>query len=129
MKAEINLSELSNYKSEGNSVIYNISNYTELNKLHLHDSRLSDISIDYNNKSIKMYVYDCENTLQEFVFHFYYFSIECFEPWGEGIYINSFTMSSQKNESGVEYISIEVLLNSGDKITIKAKEIIFPRLS
>lgn len=106
-------------------MIYNASNGNELGKLHFHDYQLKDIVIDYTNKISKVYLLDPSNTIHEMIFRFCFFSIECLEPWGEGIYINSFTTSLEQTESGEELINIEILLNSGDTLVFKAREIVF----
>lgn len=100
---------------------YNVSNYNELNKLYFHDYALANISVDYSAKLMKLYMQDEQNTMHELNIRFYFFSIECFEPWGEGVYINSHTISLKKEKS--EYIAIDFLLNSGDKLSIMAKEV------
>ena len=46
--------------------------------------------------------------------------VSIYEPWGEGIYINELTVQLAK-----DYLSFEVLMNSGDKINIIASEMIY----
>lgn len=55
----------------------------------------------------------------------YLHDIECFEPWGQGIYIDSFTVSLQCYRSDIECIKMDLLLNLGDALSILAKEIVF----
>ena len=104
-------------------MIYTLENYQDLNSLYLHDSELKDIIVDYNSKELIINLLDSDKKKYSFNIKFYFFFIECFEPWGEGIYIDSFSIAHHCHESGIECIKMELLLNSGDKLKILAKEI------
>lgn len=106
-------------------MIYSLKNYQDLNSIYLHDYELKDILVDYNNKKLTIKFLSTDNKINIFNIKFYSFYIECFEPWGEGIYIDSFTVSLHCLESDIECIEMELLLNSGDKVKIIAKEINF----
>ena len=110
-------------------MIYNLRNYQNLNSIYLHDYELKDIIIDYNNKELTIHLINSDNKKRTFKITFYSFFIECFEPWGQGIYIDSFTVLLHRLEFGMECIKIEFLLNSGDKLKIMAKEILLTSTS
>lgn len=105
-------------------MIYNAKNINDLNALYLHDYALKDIIVDYNNKTVSIHLSSPDNKKCIFNIKFYSFHIECFEPWGQGIYIDSFTTSLHCNTSGIECIKMDVLLNSGDALNILAKEVV-----
>jgi len=106
-------------------MIYNLKNYQDLNSIYLHDYELKDIIVNYSSKVLTIRLLNTDNQLIDFNINFYSFYIECFEPWGEGIYINSFSVSLHRLASETECMKMDLLLNSGDKLTILAKEISF----
>ena len=108
-----------------NIMIYNAKNIKDLNALYLHDYALKDIIVDYNSKALSIHLLSPDTKKCIFNIKFYSLYIECFEPWGQGTYINSFTASLHCNTSGIECIKMDVLLNSGDALNILAKEIVF----
>ena len=107
---------------EGN-MLYNISNYDKLSLLYFHDGQLKDIHIDYENKIIQIIIKKCDETKTLIKIKFVYFSMECFEPWGEGIYIDSHYSTLEKSKNQTTYIKFDILLNSGDKMSVIASEI------
>lgn len=104
-------------------MLYNIYNYDKLSLLYFHDSQLKDINIDYENKRIQIIIQKCDNTKAIIKIKFVYFSMECFEPWGEGFYIDSHYSTLKKSKNQATYIKFDVLLNSGDKMSVIASEI------
>ena len=92
-------------------MVYNVLNYKELENLTFHDYRLNDIYIDYNNKMLTVFISVEEQETKQIKIKFYFASIECLEPWGEGIYINSQTISTKKLNENIDTIFIEFLLN------------------
>lgn len=106
-------------------MIYDLKNYQDLNSLYIHDYELKDISVDYNSKALRINLLNTNNQLTRFNIKFYSFYIECFEPWGEGIYIDSLSVSLHRLDSERECMNLDLLINSGDKLTILAKEIEF----
>jgi hypothetical protein len=104
-------------------MIYTLKNYRDINSIYLHDFELKDITINYNSKELTINLSSIDNKIFLFNIKFYSFSIEGYEPWGEGIYIDSFSIDSYTSKSELECIEMELLLNSGDKLKILAKEI------
>ncbi|ERJ11756.1 hypothetical protein [Haloplasma contractile] len=105
------------------------NNINRIEEFILPDSEIGIIQIDYTNHNvvIPMKIIEPRFKVIEKKLSFENvkkFNIEILEPWGEGIYINNYSYKIEviNNE---EFISISIILNSGDKIVITSKRLSF----
>jgi len=117
-------------------MIINLKDIELINHIYLHDMKLLDISIDYAGHKVNIILFDEQEKTHTLIFdNMQNFSINRFEPWGEGAYVNeikAITSCLDKvidigNECVIdnEAFVTEVLLNSGDKIEILSTQIQF----
>lgn len=108
----------------------NHNNFTsEVNNLDLHDGELKDIYCSYDHHEIEIPVTldtpHKKNIKAKLKFTgVLTFSISFLEPWGSGIYINEIKVVKCGGMS-TEALNCEILLNSGDKISIHSSEIYY----
>lgn len=109
-------------------MIYTIDNIEEIKDIYLHDYESLNINIDYINKSMVLALKSPEGIEKKIkVNQFYFLSVDRFEPWGEGFYINSFEINKDilNNQfSSNNIFSLEILINSGDKILIYSERLL-----
>jgi hypothetical protein len=114
----------------------NLKNIELINELYLHDMELMDIKINYFSHITEIFLNSPKDGNHVLIFkHMQSFTIEVFEPWGEGSYINEISVIAPchgnliniNNEQVITTGSFltEILINSGDKIRILSTELIF----
>ena len=100
----------------------------ECEKIDLHDFELGKLEVDYFSKIVEVFLTNDKNEKYIRKFNrFYFFSINCFEPWGEGMYINSFRPIENQCDMGKEGL-YEIVLNSGDKLNFQCKEVVLEKI-
>jgi hypothetical protein len=113
-------------------MVVTLKNVELISELQLHDMELLDIKISYFNHSVEIFLRPPQGNDHTLMFNrIQSFSIEAFEPWGEGIYLNKIDVKTPcqdvfaDNVVAEEAFLIEILLNSGDKIKILSSEMHF----
>lgn len=99
----------------------------EVKNLDLHDAELRDVYCSYDKHEIEIpVIIDApgkRNVKSKMgFFGVCNFSISFLEPWGQGVYINEIKILEGEGEF-TKKLCCELLLNSGDKITIISDEI------
>jgi len=112
-------------------------NIESIKELYLHDMKLLDIKIEYCNHNAMILLCDePKKKNHRLLFkHIQSFSIERFEPWGEGVYLSQVTIADANIEEMIKIdeeslvdknaFLVEILINSGDKIKILSSEVLF----
>lgn len=102
-----------------------------IGQLDLHDAEVSDVICNYANRLVKMPVIlhspnkDNVKALLEFK-QVSFMDISFIEPWGAGYYINEITTNViPPHDSLAGSFSLEILLNSGDKIRVVTQKLIY----
>lgn len=112
----------------------NKKNIQSLNELDLHDMELLDIKIDYSSHKVEISLKERQKYIHILLFeHMQSFSIDGFEPWGEGMYVSEVKAITTFPESLIkkddecvideEAFLTEILINSGDKIKVLSTHI------
>jgi len=102
---------------------------TGLAEMHMHDMELGNIEINYVDNIVVIYLFDDRKRKLKLIFKcMQYFSIDGFEPWGAGMYVNDVraittdndikTMFLGGNMVSSEAFVTEILLNSGDIVRV-----------
>lgn len=100
---------------------YSLSDIKDAN---LHDYELKIIEIDYFNKRIIIELVSPEHEVYNIMINeFFHFSINCIEPWGEGMYIYSLEVLNDCMGLNGSLV-FKLLLNSGDELIIHTKEMV-----
>ena len=112
-------------------MVYTKRNITEIKDLYLHDSELMNLEISYFQKSLTIELKSSQGK-KSFIRtkRLYHLIVEGKEPWGEGIYICELSVIVEKADTQLtvsdnDVFAINILMNSGDKIILYAKEVEF----
>lgn len=108
----------------------NYGNISEVRQLPIHDAELLDISCDYKNYAVHIYLsLDSPRKknikAQLSLFGVKLLNIPIDEPWGVGKYLNEVTGDMKEPQNINLLFNLKVLLNSGDEILVIAKELVY----
>lgn len=114
-----------------NKLKININSLQNEDNINLHDAELKDIYCNYNEKVVNI-TFILHNFIQKNTpiniqfFKVKELDVSIYEPWGGGFYINELTI--ENNQEMNENLKFLFLLNSGDKIIIIAKEMLYQEI-
>jgi hypothetical protein len=104
----------------------------EFSSLDLHDAEIRDFCCSYDRHEIEIPLIThvpgkkSSKSILKFL-EVINFNITFNEPWGPGVYINEFKINESMNEVS-DALKFELLLNSGDKLTIIAMKVTYQEL-
>lgn len=138
-------------KGVGVEMLVNKDNINSMDKLKIHDSEITNVSLQYDVNIAKMYInsYHLKKDMVIVFKEVLYLEMTDIKLWGKGEYILDWELNEddkmlhnfmeiQKKELQEEYVvwskltesnnmddffSISFVLNSGDKVTVICKEI------
>lgn len=108
-------------------MIFNISNFTDMEQLYLHDAELQSISVGYKEKTVTIALVTAsvqESQVRNVTLVFREVcdvNVPIHEPWGEGYYV--FDVEADKNPNHANRFTTLITLNSGDVITVTGREL------
>jgi hypothetical protein len=116
---------------------FSIKDFEEIGNICFHDAELRLIITDYYKHKVEcpLVIYPIGQKSFHALLRFIdivHIDVDIFEPWGSGFYINDVDFKPNKNDSVIVfdridegYFTFKILLNSGDWISVIAKQLIY----